>query len=223
MRTQAQNQLLLIWVALALLLDFIPYLKWPFLWSETFFHEISHGFAALLSGGSIKSITLNYDGSGHCVSQGGVRFVTAFSGYMGSALWGLMIYLSAINSRPGQSRILMSMLIALLTATLILWAEGLSTYLILGVLITAFAFSIRLSAVRALKYLLQFIGVFVILDAIRSPLALLDGQKKGDGAILSELTYLPEVIWVAVWFVLALFCLLAAYRMGRSRTKVSWA
>lgn len=222
MRNLAQNQLLLIWVILALMLDFIPYLKWPFLWSETFFHEISHGFASLLSGGSIKSITLNYDGSGRCVSQGGVRFVTAFSGYMGSALWGLMIYLSAINPKPLQAQILMGMLIALFTATLILWAEGLSTYLILGILITAFALSMKLSAIRSLKYLLQFTGIFVILDAIRSPLALLDGQSMGDGATLSELTYVPEVIWIAAWFVLALFCLLAAYRMGRSRSKISW-
>ncbi len=223
MKNLEQNQLLLIWIVSALLLDFIPFLKWPFLWSETFFHEISHGFAALLTGGSILSITLNYNGSGLCVSQGGIRFVTAFSGYLGSAVWGLVIYLSAINLKPAQSRILMGMLIALLTITMILWAKGLSTYLILAVLITIFAFSIRLSAIKALKYLLQFIGIFVILDAIRSPLVLIDGQSKGDGATLSELTHVPEIIWVVTWFVLALFCLLAAYRMGRSRSKVSWA
>lgn len=222
MRSLPQNRLLLIGLTLALLLDFVPYLKWPFLWSATFFHEIAHGMAALLTGGSVISITLNFDGSGHCISRGGMRFWTAFSGYLGSAASGLAIYLSAIDVRPIQSRILMGLLIALLTVTLFLWAEGFSTYLILGILITLFALSYRLHTVRALKYLLQFIGIFVMLDSIRSPLALLDGQSIGDGAALHRLTHVPEIIWIAAWFLLAIACLWAAYRVGRTESHLSW-
>jgi hypothetical protein len=45
-----------------------------------------------------------------------------------------------------------------------------------------------------------------------SPLYLLDGQARGDGAALADLTFIPEVIWVAIWFSVALF---AIYRLSK--------
>jgi len=58
------RQRLLLFIVAAFIVDYLPFINLPFLWSETFFHEISHGLAALLTGGSIDSITLNFNGAG---------------------------------------------------------------------------------------------------------------------------------------------------------------
>jgi hypothetical protein len=212
-------------VAAAILVDFIPYVKLPFLWSETFFHEISHGLAALITGGRIVFITLDYVGSGLCMSQGGVPFVVVFSGYFGSALWGLFIYLAADRIKRKSAYIMMALLIIVLLTAMLFWAKGVSTYIILTIMIAMFSVFFKLASSVALKMLLQFIGMFVLLDAIRSPLVLIDGKAEGDGANLSSMTYVPEFVWVGIWFVFGLACLFMmfkySYRINQSQ-RSSW-
>ena len=52
----------------------------------------------------------------------------------------------------------------------------------------------------------------MLINSLMSPLYLLDGQARGDGAALADLTFIPEVIWVAIWFSVALF---AIYRLSK--------
>lgn len=205
-----RHRFLFLFIA-AIIIDYIPVIGIPFHWTETFFHEISHGLMALLSGGSIKSITLNYDGSGFCVSQGGVRFLVSFAGYFGSIFWGAMIYLSVDSMSPKKSHTLMGIFVVVLLISAF-WAKGMSTYIILSCMIALFSLIYKATSSQALKYILQLIGLFVLLDAIRSPLVLLDGKAKGDGASLSNITYVPEVVWVGVWFLLGIGALYMVYR-----------
>lgn len=201
------------WLILAaIIVDFIPFIKLPFLWSQTFFHEISHGLAAVLTGGKIISITIDFIGSGLCVSQGGIPFVVSFAGYFGSAVWGMLIYLAADNMKPKVSHLMMALFIFVLVLTMILWAKGISTYIVLGVMIGLFVVFLKFTAKMTLKYILQFIGIFVLLDAIRSPLMLIDGQDRGDGANLSALTYVPEIVWVSVWFFIGIGCFFIIFK-----------
>ena len=45
----------------------------------------------------------------------------------------------------------------------------------------------------------------MLLNAIRAPLYLIDGQHVGDGAQLADLFLIvPEIIWVALWFAFGL-------------------
>lgn len=214
MKPLRQPDRLILFCIAAIAVDFIPFLRLPFLWSETFFHEISHGLMAIATGGSIVSLTLNYDGSGHCISQGGVLLLVSFFGYFGSALWGFLIYLLADNIRLQFSRPLMALFIGVLLLTMLLWAENLSTYLILAAMITFFCFFYKFTDVTALRSVLQFIGIFVLLDAIRSPLALIDGRDRGDGAHLSDITFIPEFIWIGIWLLSGLSMLFFAYKQS---------
>ena len=108
-------------IVLAFVVDYLPFIKLPFLWSETFFHELSHGLMALATGGSIESIALDYSGSGRCVYRGGVRTLVSFAGYAGSGLWGLLIYISVgykANYNPSY--------IALLLISIILMVKSIT-------------------------------------------------------------------------------------------------
>ena len=81
-------------MAVAVVVSYLPFVNWPFMWVQTFFHEISHGVAALITGGGIVRIELDLIGSGVCYTQGGVRFIVSIAGYAGAALSGMMFYLS---------------------------------------------------------------------------------------------------------------------------------
>ena len=51
-------------------------------------HEISHGIASVLTGGTIERITLDPRQGGACYCGGGNAFLTLSAGYLGSLLWG---------------------------------------------------------------------------------------------------------------------------------------
>ena len=201
--TLSSQQRLLILIIAAFLIDYLPLINLPFLWSETFFHEISHGLVSLITGGRIHNITLNFNGSGVCTSSGGIRFLVTFSGYTGSALWGLLIYSVAGALSHGKAKLMVAAMVAMLTLTLVLWARDLPTIVILIILLAMYVMPLYTSLWISVKSFIQLVGVFVMLDAIRSPLYLLDGRDLGDGSTLASLTWLPEIFWVVLWFAIA--------------------
>ena len=67
----------------------------PVKYITVFFHELSHGVAAIATGGSIEKITLSYRFGGVCYTRGGNRFIILNAGYVGSLLWGALILISA--------------------------------------------------------------------------------------------------------------------------------
>lgn len=205
--TLTSRQQLILFIIVAFIVDYLPFINLPLLWSETFFHEISHGLAALLTGGMIHNITLFFNGSGICTTSGGSRFLISFSGYAGSALWGLLIYSVASTLSPKNAKVMVGIMILMLSATLLLWARDLSTIIILLILLLMYTLPLVKSLWFSVKFFIQLVGVFVMLDAIRSPLYLLDGRDLGDGASLAQLTGLPEFFWVILWFVIAVGCL----------------
>ena len=209
------RQRLLLFITAAFIVDYMPFINLPFLWSETFFHEISHGLAALLTGGSIDSITLNFNGSGLCTTRGGSAFMIVFSGYAGSALWGLLIYSVAATLSKPSAKLMVATMVSMLAMTLLLWARDVSTIIILLVLLSMYALPLYKSLWFSVTFFIQLVGIFVLLDAIRSPLYLLDGRDLGDGANLASHTGLPEVFWVVLWFVIAVSCLRVLWKNAK--------
>jgi len=224
--TLTSRQRLIVFIVAAFIIDYLPLINLPFLWSETFFHEISHGLAAILTGGTIHNITLNFNGSGVCTTSGGLRFLVSFSGYAGSALWGLLIYSIASALSQTKAKFIVGTMVVVLGTTLVLWARDLTTIIILIVLLAMYTMPLVKSQWFKgkwfslpwfnVKSFIQLVGVFVMLDAIRSPLYLLDGRDLGDGASLAQLTGLPEIFWVALWFAVAVGCL---YLLWKNPTK----
>lgn len=211
------RQRLLLFIIAAFIVDYLPFINLPFLWSETFFHEISHGLAALFTGGSIDSITLNFNGSGLCTTRGGSAFIISFSGYAGSALWGLLIYSVAATLSKPSAKVMVGSMVVMLAVTLLLWARDVSTIIILLVLLLMYALPLYKSLWFSVTFFIQLVGIFVLLDAIRSPLYLLDGRDLGDGANLASYTWLPEFFWVALWFTIAASGLIVLWKNGVPR------
>ncbi|MBA6264861.1 MAG: M50 family metallopeptidase [Colwellia sp.] len=183
----------------ALILSQIPIISIPFKWLESYFHEISHGLAALFTGGSIVRIQLFSNGAGLCTTRGGMSFLISFMGYAGAALWGMGIYyIATMHQRIAQ--ILSGIIALLLLTTLVFWARDLLTLLIITVLLALVVLKFKYSKLSYLQVSLQLTGALILLNSVKSPWYLIDGRNIGDGAALSQLTGIPEFLWVVVWF-----------------------
>lgn len=186
-------------VVLAFILSYIPLVNIPFTWIMTFFHEISHGIGSLLTGGSVDKIELHIRGSGLCYTRGGSRFIVLQAGYIGAVIWGIIIYEMADRINHKNTNILAIFLTGLVAVSALLYGRDIITLVILLVLFGLFVSIIKLQETYLMKLSLKFVGIYVLLDAVRAPLNLIDGRNIGDGAKLSDLTLIPEIIWVLLW------------------------
>lgn len=64
-----------------------------------YFHEISHAIAALLTGGKVQGIAVAWNESGYVNASGGIFFIVAMAGYIGSIIWGSVLLYSALKYR----------------------------------------------------------------------------------------------------------------------------
>ena len=190
-----------------------------------FMHEVSHGLAALATGGSIKEIQVVSQEGGHAVTQGGSRFWTLTAGYLGSLVWGGLILILAarthldkfLSTLIGAGMILIS-IFYLRNSFGFLFGIGFG-----GVLIIAGRFlpeSIN-------KWMLRVIGLtsclYVILD-IKSDI--LDrSHLRSDARMLHEevTPYISTIVWGVLWMGIAVgvtLCVLYIAGGERARQKV---
>jgi hypothetical protein len=202
-------------------LDATP-LRKPFKWAETFYHELSHGIAALLTGGWVTRIQLRFNGSGVCTTRGGSRTVILLAGYAGAALWGGVIYLIGGGLSPEATHTWLLVEIAVLAIVFILWGRDPATWIIIACIAGAYALGLLLPENAILPWLFRIVGLYVLANALKAPLALIDGRSVGDGAALQQIYWIiPEIAWVALWFLFALGVLV--YCLACTVPGVGWA
>ncbi len=206
----------------SIILTMVPILHWPFSWLQTYFHEISHGLAAVLTGGVIDRIELHLNGAGVCYYRGGWRGPVAFAGYVGAVLWGALIYLASTTLEK-SARWIGLFMVGMIVISAVLWGRDLLTLIIMLVMAAALFTAIRFENKTPIRLFLQFTGIYILVDAIRSPLNLVDGRHIGDGATLANLTGLPEIVWVATWELFALWILWVLWRTSLSDAKTGSA
>ncbi|MGL4474590.1 MAG: M50 family metallopeptidase, partial [Shewanella sp.] len=166
----------LVELGVALLLARLPIIGVPFNWLESYFHELSHALMTVLTGGQVSHIQLFVNGAGFCFSHGGAPIFIGLSGYLGASLWGLLLY--QLTLWPKGIRWCYSLMSLLVIGSAVLWARDSLTWLILVLLAGLFILPSRFANAAWLLMLLRIIALVVMLNAILSPLVLLqyDGQ-----------------------------------------------
>ena len=194
--------LLLIFIGIVFLWDTL--FVYPLKIFVVFMHEVSHGLAAVVTGGKIVEIQVNQQQGGHALTQGGSRFWTLTAGYLGSLLWGGLILLLAARTHLDKA---ISVIIGLgMVAISIGFGESTFTYLFgisFGVVLLAVGFFLP-EVVN--DWTLRVIGVtsclYAILD-IKSDI--LDrSHLRSDARMLSEITGLPTLFWGILWILIAI-------------------
>lgn len=197
----------------AVIIRQIPIVSIPLNWLESYFHEISHGIAALVTGGEIMRIQLFANGAGLCTTRGGLSFVISFFGYAGATFWGWLLFKLA-NSHQRTAQVFSGLMIVLLLVSLI-FARDLLTIIIISSLAVMFVFTIKMRRLYTLQLLLKFFGLSILLNSLFSPTYLFDGRDLGDGAALASMTIVPELVWVLLWCVLAVAALYSLIKKNK--------
>jgi len=205
-----QRMLFIGYCLFAIIISYIPFIGLPFTYLATIFHEMSHALTALITGGQVVEFSLAIDGSGHVLSRGGSSFLIAISGYLGVSIWAALLFQA--GTRNTLARITIGVLIALFSVVLFLWVNNIMTALILAAVIGLLVLILVKTNAKLMTHLSRFIAILVLFNAIKSPLYLIDGRSVGDGAMLANITFLPEIVWVVLWCVTGLSVLYYLYQ-----------
>lgn len=232
-----QVRTLLFAALLTIALWFIPYagiLTYPFRLFVTFIHEGGHALAALLTGNSVRSLSVSIDGSGlteTLIPQGGLfsQMFISSAGYLGAMLFGALL-LWLIRHRVKARFILFGSAAIVLGLTAVfgflvpLTDLSLQPFTVLSGIAIALGLFIfaRRAGVRAANFLVGFLAVQCVLDAIfdLKTLALisLNSDAATDARNMANATGLPALFWTFIWIALACLILstaLRAYAVGR--------
>lgn len=170
------------------------------------FHEFSHGFAALLTGGSIIEIRLSPQQGGLCVTMGGNRFLTLTAGYLGSLMCGGFILVMA--ARTNWDEIISWVLGIFMIVMAMLYVRPFVSFGFLFVCISGAALIAagEFLSEKANDLILKIIGltscIYAILD-IKSDV--LDRRElPSDAVMLAQEVGGHSVVWGLVWIVVGL-------------------
>ena len=201
---------LLLWVILCLIVYFgLNYYGgvwgrraiYPLRLLVTFFHELGHALAAVITGGSVDSVQINADGSGWTRSSGGNRAIIIFGGYFGSALFGNMLfYMGARGGKLVKPTVWIICVLMLLTA--VYWFNSLFTSAVL----TLFAIVLYFISQKTkwANIVLLFLGLISIVYIIQDFNV---GPRSDLEAYADEIGIFSPELWMYIWlFIVVLLC-----------------
>lgn len=159
----------------------------------TFLHEFGHAVGALLTGGSVENVQINQDGSGWTKSINGNRSITIMGGYIGSAIFGNMLFFIGAKLR-WLVKPMLSLLAASMIFTAVYWytspfTSGMLILFSLTLIIITFKTNFG-------KVVLMFLGLASILFIIQDFNV---GPSSDLAAYADELVILPAVAWKYIW------------------------
>jgi hypothetical protein len=212
------------WIAVAasLVVSLTPWagiVLYPFKLFTTWVHECSHALAALLVGGTVRSITIRPNTSGLTqslvpdarIAQG----VVASAGYLGAAAVGCLL-MAATRVESKAHRILLGIGVGMLL-TLILWIRnpfGAFVVFVWGVTLILLA---RRGVANAVRFFLSFLAIQVALNAVFDVrvLFLIDRGSASDAATMEALFLLPSWLWASAWMLISIAMLGATLWLTR--------
>jgi hypothetical protein len=167
-------------------------------------HEISHGMAAVLTGGTVDRILLDTQQGGATYTRGGSPFLILSAGYLGSLLWGLLL-IELAGSKATRARWALTTLATVLIVVAVLYVRSLFGFLFTITFGAALLFAARrlppVGVARALMALGVTSALYALLD-IRSDV-LQRPHLPSDAYMLGEMTGVPALVWGVAWIITA--------------------
>ncbi len=179
------------------------YLIYPIKLFIVLLHEISHGISAIISGGKIIQIEVDYSLGGLCTVEGGNEILIAFSGYIGSIVLGGFLYYGAYHKKY------LKITTSILAALIIFFAANYINNLF-GTLFSILYFLILLFIPRLVNEKINkiffssvgLISMLYVLTDIKEDLFTLEFRQT-DAQVLSEIIGFHPIIWGLLWLGIA--------------------
>ncbi len=212
-------------IALAIILPFIPILKWgllPFDFLNTHLHEMFHAIAAVVTGGQVDHIEIYRTGEGLTITRGGMAPLIQMAGYLGASLFGAVMIMFCRSDKA--SVIGMRILAGLVVLSSIVWVRGDFVGWPLGFAWPSVIFfaSSRLKG-ESLIFAAQFLAVQQCINSIKSLRDLIFQSGSGvatDAQNLANVTHIPAMFWAVIWMGVSVFgIVMAMVKINKVATK----
>jgi len=180
----------------------------------TFLHEFGHAIGAVITGGWVEEVQINADGSGWTRSVNGNRPITIMGGYLGSALFGNLLFLIGARAKP-LVKPMMAIVIFSMLVTGFYWYNSMFTT---GVLV---AFSLALLLIMWKTSwsdeVLMFLGLASVIYIIQDFNV---GPRSDLKAYEEVMVILPAQAWMYIWLAVAVLLLVFNLRLLFRAAKV---
>lgn len=179
-----------------------------------FLHELSHGLAAVLTGGQIEAISLSPQQGGHAITRGGSRFIILSAGYLGSLLLGVMLLGIALRTRADRAAMMVCGIVMLMVT--LLYIRDLFPVLFCTATGLAMCAMARFLNTNINDMALRIIGLSSVIyvpydifdDTIRR------STQRSDAYMLAETFGGPTLFWGGLWLILSLAVIGLCLRYG---------
>ncbi len=200
-------------------LPLISLLFYPFRLFNTFVHELSHGLAAMMSGGEFHRFYIHPGRDGQALVSGGSLLLVASAGYIGSALFGAAL-LFLVASALADRTLLMLLGGALLVLSLV-FVRNLFGF-VAGLVLAAAMIAAGLYMPESyITWLLTFLAIQTALSALDSVVILarisLHGRATAfpsDAQVLAQHTRIPAIMWALLWCLISLGLIVVAVTLA---------
>lgn len=218
MLTLSKNTEILLVLAIAIGLNYLPKIGRIFKGFNTLIHETGHAFASLLFSGEVVSVDILYSGEGVAITKSKswfAKFFISIAGYPFSSLVSfLFCYLIFINKYDYVLWIMLSICFI----NLLFWVRnpyGIVWLIVLmAALFSFFYFNLEL----AKYYAALSITAFIFIDAWVSAwhilyLSIKEPKKSGDAKNLQSFALLPAFFWALFFWVQASYFMLLSVHL----------
>ena len=179
-----------------------------------FMHELSHGLAAVLTGGTIENISLSVQQGGHAITRGGNGFVILSSGYVGSLLIGTALLVIALRTQA--DRAVLGLFGAITLSVTALYIRDLFPLIFCAVAGLGMLAIARYLNRPVNDLVLRIIGltslIYVPYDIFDDTIA--RSGLRSDAYMLSEQFGGSTMLWGGLWLVLSLSVIAVCLRYG---------
>ncbi len=187
----------------------------------TFAHEAGHGLTAILTGGHFLRFEISGDGSGQALTAGGWRWLILPAGYVGSALFGVGLFVATQRARrPGA--VALGAAVGIGTTALLF---GTRSWLALVAGLLAAAGFAALSRLRTREgmvlVVLNVVALVMAWNAVLDLLNILRAPSIGRGVVLNDAAAFGEHVgvgggrlWAFVWLLVVLAILAGGARLA---------
>jgi len=178
------------------------------------FHEISHGLATVFTGGKINFIQFNSKLGGLCSASGGNKFIIASSGYIGSLIVGILLFIFAYDYKKIQIlNFSLALILIFFTANYFVDPVNIVFALVFAIVLLV-APKYLPAPINA--YLMKTIGLIsslYVLTDIKEDLLTLT-YRETDAQTLAGITSINAIIWGLLWFLITGIAIYFLFKYG---------
>ncbi len=175
----------------------------------TAIHEMCHGLVTIITGGNIVEVSLDVDGSGHVISQGGIGWLITSAGYIGSALIGGLLICSV--NKELFAKILLIVIALTVTGVNVIYIDSFFSFAFVSSIIVSIAVIIVCLKTKLGPHIAIFLGTILAVDSFRDvKKILIQMPYETDAGILARSIGF-EILTIPVAIIFSVICMYIWY------------